>query len=600
MTITCLYVMNNIKVFFQNFSGRFVSTCNRFKLPLILIVVLAIYSLVVVHAEGNIISDTFCVVSIWYLIAASLLMLSTVLWIENDGKAGKGKMAAVVFANLSLFVWALFLSLGESVEGASTIAMGVTTLLIVVSVFYLAFSCQGTDLPAWNFALRLIYGIIVAAFVSAVLMGGIMLLLKSFDMLFGLFVQSKIYADVGVLCWTLIAPVLFLLLLPSKSEKYDNSIIMSRFGLGVLHYLFIPLLAAYCIVLYGYAFKIIILWSLPVGWVSYLVSVLMLGTVLLIALLYPVQFSGEEKKIDRVVFRWLPFIVLPLLLLMTVGICRRVVDYGITISRLYLILFNIWCYAVCIFLIIGKSKRIWWIPVSFAVILFLASVGPQNITDVTRRTLQRQVRNIMTGAGETEFPLDSGRYEALLYRLETPIAKKIDDKLEYLYYKYDKRSGIESIVDSTVYIGNHFFDDFADSVSNHYVSYNRNPGLIKIPDGYKKIYSFDDASIACVADSDSLIVKVDIVSENDTLATKEFYVSKYIMKNADNSRPLVLLSDNAKLYVEHYCLQFNVRYIAFEMIVKLIDLFYKRRLRKTIIGRRLFSFLILRIAWKTN
>ena len=89
------------------------------------------------------------------------------------------------------------------------------------------------------------------------------------------------------------------------------------------------------------------------------------------------------------------------------------------------------------------------------------------------------------------------------------------------------------------------------------MSYNRNPGLIKIPDGYKKIYSFDDASIACVADSDSLIVKVDIVSENDTLATKEFYVSKYIMKNADNSRPLVLLSDNAKLYVEHYCLDFD-------------------------------------------
>ena len=549
--------MNNIKVFFQNFSGRFVSTCNRFKLPLILIVVLAIYSLVVVHAEGNIISDTFCVVSIWYLIAASLLMLSTVLWIENDGKAGKGKMAAVVFANLSLFVWALFLSLGESVEGASTIAMAATTLLIVVSVFYLAFSCRSTDLPAWNFARRLIYSIIVAAFVSAVLMGGIMLLLKSFDMLFGLFVQSKIYADVAVLCWTLIAPVLFLLLLPSKSEKYDNSIIISRFGMGVLHYLFIPLLAAYCIVLYGYAFKIIILWSLPVGWVSYLVSVLMFGTVLLIALLYPVQFSGDEKKIDRVVFRWLPFVVLPLLLLMTVGICRRVVDYGITISRLYLILFNIWCYAVCIFLIIGKSKRIWWIPVSFAVILFLASVGPQNITDITRRTLQRQVRNIMTGAGETEFPLDSGRYEALLNRLETPVAKKIDDKLEYLYYKYDKRSGIESIVDSTVYIGNHFFDDFADSVSNHYVSYNRNPGLIKIPDGYKKIYSFDDASIACVADSDSLIVKVDIVSENDTLATKEFYVSKYIMKNADNSRPLVLQSDDSKLYVEHYYLDFD-------------------------------------------
>ena len=535
--------MNNIKGFFQNFGGRFISTCNRFKLPLMLIVVLAIYSLVVVHAEGNIISDTFCVVSIWYLIAASLLMLSTVLWIENDSKVDKRKIAAVIFANLSLFVWAVFLSLRESVEGASTIAMAATTLLIVVSVFYLAFSCRSTDLPAWNFARRLIYSIIVAAFVSAVLMGGIMLLLKSFDMLFGLFVPSKIYADVAVLCGTLIAPVLFLLLIPSKSEKYDNSIIISRFGMGVLHYLFIPLLAAYCIVLYGYAFKTIILWSLPIGWVSYLVSVLMFGTVLLIALLYPVQFSGDEKKIDRVVFRWLPFVVLPLLLLMTVGICRRVGDYGITISRLYLILFNVWCYAVCIFLIIGKSKRIWWIPVSFAVILFLASVGPQNITDITRRTLQRQVRDIMIGAGETEFPLDSGKYEALLNRMETPVAKKIDDKLEYLYYKYDKRSGIESIVDSTVYIGNHF-DYSMDSVSCRYVSYNRNLGLIKIPKGYTRVYLFDDASIVCVEDSDSLAVRVDIVSENDTLATKEFYVSKYIMKNADNSRPLVLQSDD--------------------------------------------------------
>lgn len=100
--------MNNIKGFFQNFGGRFISTCNRFKLPLMLIVVLAIYSLVVVHAEGNIISDTFCVVSIWYLIAASLLMLSTVLWIENDSKVDKRKIAAVIFANLSLCLGRVF------------------------------------------------------------------------------------------------------------------------------------------------------------------------------------------------------------------------------------------------------------------------------------------------------------------------------------------------------------------------------------------------------------------------------------------------------------------------------------------------------------
>ena len=53
---------------------------------------------------------------------------------------------------------------------------------------------------------------------------------------------------------------------------------------------------------------------------------------------------------------------------MTIGIIRRFNDYGVTINRLYLITLNVWCYFVCITLILIKAKRINWIPVSFSII----------------------------------------------------------------------------------------------------------------------------------------------------------------------------------------------------------------------------------------
>lgn len=563
-----------MKNFFKNFGGRFISTCSRFQLPIALIIALTAYSLVLANIDGNIISDTFSAVSVWYLAVASLLMISTVLWIENDDKPDKLKIIIAVTAHAGLLVMAALLAFKSNIDGASGIAMGAVTLLIIVSVFYLSFIGCKTDLPTWNFAIRLIFNFIVAYIVAPVLMGGVTLLLLSFKMLFGLSVSDKAYIDAAVLCFTLIAPFLFLLLLPPKSEKYNGDIVSSRFGRGVLHYLFIPLLAAYCIVLYGYAFKIIASWTLPVGWVSYLVSALMLGAVVVIALLYPIRFSDEEKNIDRAVFKWLPILILPLLLLMTVGICRRVGDYGITISRLYLILFNIWCYAVCIFLIIGKCKRIRWIPVSFAVLLFFASVGPQNFTATTRRTLQKQVMDIMREGGETEFPLDSAAYEALLQRLDNSQAKKVDDKLYYLYSNYEKESATEAIVDSTVYVGEYLDSVYTCENASLSASYSRDLGVLDIPEGYTKVYQFNNPGIFPVQGADSLKIVVSVPEGKDSLTgEKEFLASKSVLRRADGSRPIILIAEDAMAFLNYYYIDFSGDTLAYNSMEGL--LFFK-------------------------
>lgn len=543
-----------IKQFFDRLGGRFVSTCKRFWPTLIFSLALTVYSIVRIHIDGDIVSDTFQDVLLFYLIAACFLTLSLALWVE-DGEKKRLKLLVSLASHLLMVAGFLFMAFQEDITGTYAIAIGSTIFLVIVSIFSLSFLNLKNEVPAWNFAIRLILGAIVASVVAGLLAGSIDLLLKSFDMLFGIEISYKAYSDVGVICTCFVAPLLFMLMVPPVEEKQDYKVIFSRFGNSIIHYIFIPLLIAYFAVLYVYALKIIYLWELPVGWVSYLVSALMFGSVLIIALLYPVQFSSEEKKIDRFLFRYIPIAVLPLLLLMSVAIGRRLSDYGITVSRLYLVVFNIWCYAVCIFLIIGKARKIFWLPVSFALALFFVSVGPQNLTDTTRRVLNKELKNMISNSGEEIFPLDSAKYEALLERLDTASAGKIDSKLDYLRVGFHGRTGIDAIVDSTVIVGKYINKKRYDY---SYVSFRSKPELVDIPKGFSKLYPFSNADVEPVQGTDSLKVSVNITIDGEVVEKKDFFTTvALVRKYADgegDKQNMRLESEDAYMYVEVFYL----------------------------------------------
>ena len=88
-------------------------------------------------------------------------------------------------------------------------------------------------------------------------------------------------------------------------------------------------------------------WELPTGWVSWLIVALMTVCIAIQFGLYPARLENN-KRFDNWIARWMPVLILPLLLLMTIGIVRRFNDYGITVNRLYLATLNGWFYFVCI------------------------------------------------------------------------------------------------------------------------------------------------------------------------------------------------------------------------------------------------------------
>lgn len=376
------------KFTFRRFGEGFLTVIRRFPIPVALMAACAVSLIVFIH-NGKDLSDKTQFFCLFFFSTAALLDACLTLWAETTGR--KGLSAAVRLASGLLWLGlCILLSRGYPFDDEWTLGIASLVVLLIVLFFLLPFLRGKYDIQLWNFTFKSIVSLVVSFAVGLVMFGGLSLLLTALRELFALKIGDNAYYDMAAISMVFIAPVLFLQLLPSEDALRDNRTDRpGKFGGGVVHYLLMPLLGAYLLVLYVYAAKILFTWNLPQGWVSILVTVSMGGMLLVTVLLYPTQFR-EGGSFDKKALRLLPAIMLPLLVLMSVAIGKRVSDYGITAPRLYVILFNLWCYVVCIVLVISRFKRFWWILASFAVLFFLSSVGPWNFSAVSERSFERR------------------------------------------------------------------------------------------------------------------------------------------------------------------------------------------------------------------
>ncbi|MCQ2125910.1 MAG: DUF4153 domain-containing protein [Bacteroidaceae bacterium] len=409
----------------------------RFPLTVAFAVVLTVVGIVLNHVPSDAVGQEVQFFLYWYPATAMMLSLGLSLLGEERPFRIPSIAAYVLWAG----IWVL-MSRYQDVMNRQPYVLIFAALLVlaVISVIVLPFIGRKEDMPMWNFSLTVGCTAVVALLVALVLWGGMSLLLLSFEKLFGLNVDSDLYEDLACFSFFLVAPMLVLQGVPSGQDKHNAALaVMPAFLRGAVRYLFIPLVSLYFITLYCYAVKIIANWTLPDGWVSYLVSASMLLVVLLQLAVRPYRqdrtFGGFAV---RLVCVWMPRLMLPLLVLMSVGIVRRVSDYGITVSRAYLIAFNLWCYVACIILWLKNDDRIMWLALTPVVLFILLSVFPVNVSSAVRDSMLRQVRSAMAVSGRADVPMDADAYREWLAGLDRETAFKVDSKLDYLRSRYPR------------------------------------------------------------------------------------------------------------------------------------------------------------------
>lgn len=481
----------------------FIKGCRRFPLAILLLFCWAVGAIIMHHLErkygyGKLNLQRLEFFIAYYFPSAALLVTAFTL----DREANPTKPLNRFVAPITYVAWLAFCSITAyfiPFSISNNIMLGTLIATIIVVTATLAFRHSKDDREFWRLIMGAIIAAVVAGIGAGIFFGGLQLLLIGVETLFGISFYSEITLDIIIVCSMFICPVVWLQMLPSLTPNDERTIKMPRFLGGLLHFLFMPLVGAYLITLYIYLLKIIFIWELPEGMVSYLVTALMAGTIAILFCLYPTRFE-EGHRFDKLVARWLPILTLPLLILMTVGIVKRFSDYGVTMPRLYVLTFNLWCYGVCLWLLRCKGSRVIWIPVSFATILLLTSVGPQNYSNLAKVWIKHDIRTALKGK---KLPLNEREYDQL-FKSKAPEMQRVLAQLSYIssYYNEDD---VSDILDSTAYGRRYDYAD-ADTVQTEDLSV------------------YDDNFHACDIKSYATMVPVNIDTATTTLKDGQLIV----------------------------------------------------------------------------
>ena len=388
----------------QNFFRRFLVASTY-------LVGLAILLLFLIWRKGSIPDETDSWVMVLTLAAGVLLNVALRLWTEDLPPTAYRRMTVIV-SNLLLAGNAAVLLLLNS--DCFTHALSIGYLSVAVALFvvclFLPFAKDKDDVPVWNFTWRTLFWAGVSFSVCSALTAGLMILIYSLDPLFGISPDGRSYYTVAVLTLLVLPLVLFLGRMPQGEEKHADTLIVSQFLVFAVRYLLTPLMGMYMLVLYAYGLEILIRWELPDGGVAILVTILMAGCILTEICLYPLLRSGGAKPFEKKVVRLLPAMILPLLVLATVGTIKRLSDYGLSVNRMYLVILLAWFYMVCAGLIAGGGKRIRWIAISFAVMFLSVSILPVNNSTIVRNYMKRRIEGYMEMYPVGSLPLDQDSY----------------------------------------------------------------------------------------------------------------------------------------------------------------------------------------------
>ena len=424
----------------KNLGESLLRVLQRFPIGIMLLVGLTVLLCVMVFKTE--LKDSHGVMyTLYFLTVGGLISISASLW----GEEQKVRWKRWLSDGLSVAVWGGYcvgLYIADTKYGwkptpAFFVGNGAWITAIVFSTLFGSFTREKNDLKSWHFLTELFLAGVISGTVSWVMTGGLEGLLYGTAALFDLEVDDKLALVVMILCSVLLCGMMFLALIPQGEKKHNQSKDMPSFLKKSVSWLLIPLFGCYMLVLYVYGITILVHWELPKGMISYLVSAVMGGYILCYVLLYP-EITKRETWQSKVLTFWAPILILPLLVLMTIGVVRRYMDYGVTPPRLYLLTLLVWYYAVCIGMLAGKSKRFSWVALSFAALYLLSSGHPMNFYRWCRPKLMAKIEQVIAEKG-LEVPLSMYNLHSNP-KLTDAEADALYDDLNYMRSMYGKES----------------------------------------------------------------------------------------------------------------------------------------------------------------
>lgn len=330
-------------------------------------------------------------------------------------------------------VWLLFvpLALWPGLPEWLTTPRGLVTLLVLTPLALLACRRARENRQFVSDVAVYLRSAVLAMLLAYVAYGLFEAILWSTVVIFGFSSDSDAWVArlslwLEILNQFFVVPVLFMMMLDRWLHRDVSG---GRILEVMLNYIFTPAVVAYAAILYLYLLKILFTWRLPDGGVAYLVFGFTMTVLLVKALRQQLARRIGDWFYDR-----LSLLSLPIVALFWVGVARRVGEYGLTDSRIYLLVCGS-VMTVCILLFLSRrtGRYLWVVLASMAAFASVAYIPALSPRQAALRSQSRRVERIAAGLGRLE---ESGRLSLAPATLADTLYKKeyreLYEALEYV------------------------------------------------------------------------------------------------------------------------------------------------------------------------
>jgi len=366
-----------------------------FNYPLVLLMSLVMTVEVIRIVQDNSASEerSFFITKIIFVSALGIsLMFGFKMWTQRSGNYYFKELFGLLFLIGFYFVFP------EKKEDFTEMYIFILVPVFVLSHLFVAFAAYfnkgSSEKSFWQYNKNLFVHFFLTIVFTGVLTGGVELAIWAVDRLFFMNFPNDVYLK--TLFTLLIFGSTFIFLLFNEDglvhlEKEGTYPVTLKF---FTQFILIPLLMIYVVILYFYSVKILIQWSLPQGWVTYLILAYSVVGILALLLVYPLK-EERAKSWVKVFSKVFYYTLIPLLVLLFVAIFTRILEYGFTEARYFVLLLALWLSLVVVYFVFMKKPSIKFIPISLFLLGIFALVFPYfNALSVSKRSQKKGLEKI--------------------------------------------------------------------------------------------------------------------------------------------------------------------------------------------------------------
>lgn len=247
----------------------------------------------------------------------------------------------------------------------------------------------------WNFNQWMFSRFALSSIFTGIIAIGLGMAVGAIQLLFGIFEDGKFIAEVLITVCGIFHILFFFAGTPTELNKGSWVVDPPKAFRILVQYILVPLIVLYLSILYIYLAKILFTFDLPKGNVSIWILVFCTLGILTILLAEPFR-NMESNWVGKFakIFYWL---MLPLLVMLWIAICTRVLAYGLTESRALVLYLAIWLTFISLYNGFFKKKSLLAFPVSLFIIAFLYQWGgPLSAHSISFKSQSARTEEIMS------------------------------------------------------------------------------------------------------------------------------------------------------------------------------------------------------------